>query len=62
MANYKLGLTLGERLWKNLMLNPPTDLWDLMSWVEMFARLEDYIRQAKKAKGTTAKGKAPLKK
>ncbi|GFS46134.1 hypothetical protein Acr_00g0100320 [Actinidia rufa] len=26
VASYKLGLTLGERLWKNLTLDPPTDL------------------------------------
>ena len=36
VASYKLGLTLGERLWENLMLNPPTDLQDLMSRVEIF--------------------------
>ncbi|GFS32854.1 hypothetical protein Acr_00g0025100 [Actinidia rufa] len=37
MASYKLELTPRERLWENLMLNPPTDLWNLMSWVEIFA-------------------------
>ena len=37
VARYKLGLTPKERLWKNLTLNPPTDLWDLMSQVKMFA-------------------------
>ena len=31
MASYKLELTLGKRLWKNMMLNPLTDLRDLMS-------------------------------
>ncbi|GFZ00935.1 hypothetical protein Acr_14g0005700 [Actinidia rufa] len=37
VASYKLELTPGEKLWKNLMLNPLTDLRNLMSWVEMFA-------------------------
>ena len=46
VANYKLDLTPRERLWENLKLNPPTDLQDLMSWVEKFARLEDDVRQA----------------
>ena len=26
VASYKLGLTLGKRLWENVTLNPPTDL------------------------------------
>ena len=46
VASYKLGLTLGERLWENLTLNPSTDLRNLMSRVEIFTRLEDDIRQA----------------
>ena len=62
VASYKLGLTLGERLWKNLTLNPPTDLWDLMSRVEMFTRLEDDVKQAEKAVGITTKGEGPHKK
>ncbi|GFY92892.1 haloacid dehalogenase-like hydrolase (HAD) superfamily protein [Actinidia rufa] len=41
VASYKLGLTLGERLWEDLTLRPPADLQELMSRVEMFARLED---------------------
>ena len=52
MASYKLGLTPGGKLWENLMLNPPTDLRDLMS-IEMFARLEDNVRQAERAAGAT---------
>ena len=62
VASYKLDLTLRMRLWKNLMLNPPTDLWDLMSRVEMFAQLEDDVKKAKKATGITTKGEGPHKK
>ena len=36
VASYKLKLTPRKRLYENLTLNPPTDLQDLMSWVEMF--------------------------
>ena len=43
MVNLKLGLTPGERLLKDLMLNPLADLRDLMSWVEMFAQLKDDV-------------------
>ena len=46
VVSYKFGLPFGERLYENLTLNPPIDLRDLMSWVEMFARLEDNVRQA----------------
>ncbi|GFS33142.1 hypothetical protein Acr_00g0026580 [Actinidia rufa] len=62
VASYKLGLTPGERLWENLTLNPPTNLRDLMSRIEMFAQLEDDVRQAKKAIGTTTRGEDPFKK
>ncbi|PSR88326.1 DEAD-box ATP-dependent RNA helicase [Actinidia chinensis var. chinensis] len=31
VVSYKLGLTLWERPWENLMFNPPSDLQDLMS-------------------------------
>ncbi|GFS33557.1 hypothetical protein Acr_00g0029250 [Actinidia rufa] len=61
VGSYKLGLTLRERLWENLTLNPLIDLWDLMSRVEMFARLEDNIKQAEKVMGTTTHVKANLK-
>ena len=61
VASYKDRLTPGKRLWENLMLNPPTDLQDLISWVEMLARLEDDVKQAKKAIGTTARGEGPFK-
>ncbi|XP_057473961.1 uncharacterized protein LOC130762288 [Actinidia eriantha] len=44
VASYKLGLTPRERLWENLTLNTPTDLQDLMSRVQMFARLDDDVR------------------
>ncbi|GFZ21626.1 hypothetical protein Acr_29g0007880 [Actinidia rufa] len=56
VARYKLGLAPEDRLWENLTLDPPTDLWDLMSQVEMFARLEDDVRQAEKAEGKIARG------
>ncbi|GFY96793.1 hypothetical protein Acr_11g0010990 [Actinidia rufa] len=45
VVSYKLGLTLRERLWENLTLDPPINLRDLMSRVEMFARLEDDVKQ-----------------
>ena len=54
MVSYKLRMTLGERLWEILMLNPPTDLWDLMSQVDMFSRLEDDIRKVENAMGTAS--------
>ncbi|GFZ09787.1 hypothetical protein Acr_21g0003860 [Actinidia rufa] len=51
VVSYKLGLTPGERLWENLTLNPTIDLQDFMSRVEMFSRLDNDVRQAKKATG-----------
>ena len=51
VASYKLGLTPGERLWKNLTLNPITNLWDLMSQVKIFAQLEDDIRRQSELQG-----------
>ena len=45
-----------------MTFNPPTDLWDLMSWVEMFARLEEDVKQAEKAMGMLARGEGPFKK
>ena len=62
VASYKLRLTPGERLRENLTINLLIDLRDLMSWVEMFARLEDDVRQAKKATGVTSQGAWPFKK
>ncbi|GFY88082.1 hypothetical protein Acr_06g0000220 [Actinidia rufa] len=62
VASYKLVLTHGERLWENWMLNPPTDLWDLMSQIEMFAQLEDDVKQVEKAIGVTTRGEGPFKK
>ncbi|XP_057509141.1 uncharacterized protein LOC130791829 [Actinidia eriantha] len=61
VASYKLGLSPRDRLWKNLTLNPSTNLRDLMSWVEMFARLEDDIMQAEKAKGPKIENYRALK-
>ncbi|GFZ19724.1 hypothetical protein Acr_28g0004290 [Actinidia rufa] len=52
MASYKLGLTPRDRLWENLILDPLTNLRDFMSWVEMFVRLEDDVRQAEKTEGS----------
>ena len=62
VVSYKLGPTPRERLWENLTLNPPTDLQDLISWIKMFARLEDDVMQAKKAAGITTRGEGPHKK
>ena len=62
VVSYKLGLTLGERLWKNLTLNHSTKLQDLMSQVEMFAWLEDDVKQAEKVARITTRGKGPHKK
>ena len=62
MVSYKLRLIPMERLWENLTLNPPTDLRDLMSQVEMFTRLEDDVKQTEKAAGITTKGEGPHKK
>ena len=61
VASYKFGLTPGDKLWKNLMLNPLTDLQDLMSQVEIFSRLEDNIKQVKKVAGITTRGESPHK-
>ena len=61
VASYKLGLAPGDRLWENLTLDPPTGLRDLMSRVEMFARLEDDVREAEKNKGEFSRGEASAK-
>ncbi|GFZ19655.1 hypothetical protein Acr_28g0003600 [Actinidia rufa] len=56
VASYKLGLTPGDRLWENLTLDPPTGLR-----VEMFARLEDDVRESKKAEGKLGGAEASVK-
>ena len=61
VASYKLGLPPRETLWENLMLNPLTDLRDLMSRVKMFARLVENVKQAEKAAGITTRGEAHKK-
>ncbi|GFZ09869.1 hypothetical protein Acr_21g0004680 [Actinidia rufa] len=61
VASYKLGLSPGDRLWENLTLDPPTGLWDLMSRVEMFARLEDDVRESEKTEGKLGRGEASVK-
>ena len=48
-------------IWEDLMPNPPTDLQDLMSWVEMFACLGDDVRQAKQASGSSSRGDGSFK-
>ena len=53
VASYKFRLTPGERPWEDLMISPLGDIWDLKSWVEMFARLEDDIWQVERNTGTT---------
>ncbi|GFS38479.1 hypothetical protein Acr_00g0057730 [Actinidia rufa] len=50
-----------KRLWENLTLDPPTGLRDLMSRVEMFARLEDDVRESEKTEGKLGRGEAPVK-
>ena len=52
-SQYKLGLTPRERLWVDLMLNPPVNLQDLMFRVKIFTWLEDDVRQAEQNIGTT---------
>ncbi|GFS33863.1 hypothetical protein Acr_00g0030950 [Actinidia rufa] len=61
VASYKLGLSPGDRLWENMTLDPPTGLRDLMSLVEMFARLEDDVRKSEKTKGKLGRSEAPVK-
>ncbi|GFZ14402.1 hypothetical protein Acr_24g0005920 [Actinidia rufa] len=60
VASYKLGLAPRDRLWENLT-RPPTGLRDLMSWVEMFTRLEDDVRQVEKIEGKVGRNEAPVK-
>ncbi|GFS40182.1 hypothetical protein Acr_00g0066980 [Actinidia rufa] len=61
VASYKLGLSPGDRLWENLTLDPTTGLRDLMSRVEMFARLEDDVRESEKTEGKLGRGEALVK-
>ncbi|XP_057505216.1 uncharacterized protein LOC130788530 [Actinidia eriantha] len=61
VASYKLGLASGDRLWENLTLDPPNGLRDLMSRVEIFARLKDDVRNAEKTEGKASCGEAPAK-
>ncbi|GFZ19306.1 hypothetical protein Acr_28g0000110 [Actinidia rufa] len=61
VVSYKLGLTPCEKLWDDLMLNPSTDLQDLMTRMEMYARLEDDVRQAKRASGMSFWGEGAFK-
>ncbi|XP_057489936.1 uncharacterized protein LOC130775946 [Actinidia eriantha] len=61
VASYKLGLTPGDRLWENLTLDPPIGLRDLMSRVEMFARLEDDVRESENTEGKLGRGETSVK-
>ncbi|XP_057493157.1 uncharacterized protein LOC130778645 [Actinidia eriantha] len=61
VASYKLGLTPGDRLWENLTLDPPIGLQDLMSRVEMFARLKDDVRESEKTEGKLGRGETSVK-
>ena len=38
----------------NLTLYPSDDIWDLMLWVEMYARLEDNVNKAEQASRTSS--------
>ena len=58
MVIYKLGMTPGEKLSEDLMLNLPTDLRDLMMRFEMFARLEEDVRQDERAMGSSSRGES----
>ena len=44
VVSYKLELMLKEKLWDDLMLEPLIDLYDLLSSVKKYARLEDDVR------------------
>ncbi|XP_057461870.1 uncharacterized protein LOC130752096 [Actinidia eriantha] len=61
VASYKLKLAPGDRLWENLTLDPPNGLRNLMSWVEMFARLKDDVRQAEKTESKTSRDETQAK-
>ncbi|GFY92589.1 hypothetical protein Acr_08g0009850 [Actinidia rufa] len=50
-----------KRLWENLTLDPPTGLRYLMSRVEMFAHLEDDIRESEKTEGKVGRSEALVK-
>ena len=56
VVSYKFGLIPGEKLWDDLTLKPSTDLQDLMTRIEMYARLEDDVKQAEQALGTSFRG------
>ncbi|GFY95201.1 hypothetical protein Acr_10g0005860 [Actinidia rufa] len=43
IASYNLGLTSSEKLWDDLMVNSPAKLQDLLTRVEMYARLEEDV-------------------
>ncbi|GFY91551.1 hypothetical protein Acr_07g0017470 [Actinidia rufa] len=60
-VNYKLKLTPSEKLWDDLTLYPPTDLEDHMTRVEMYAQLEDDVKQAKWAWGMSSRGEGTYK-
>ncbi|GFY90650.1 hypothetical protein Acr_07g0008470 [Actinidia rufa] len=55
-------LTLGEKFWEDLILNPPSNLWYLMSRVKIFARMEDDVWQAERATGSSLQGDGSFKK
>ncbi|XP_057506541.1 uncharacterized protein LOC130789742 [Actinidia eriantha] len=61
VTSYKLGMAPRDKLWENLTLDPLIDLRDLMSWVEMFARLEDDVRQAEKTEEKVGRSEALVK-
>ena len=44
------------------MLNPPPNLWNLVSRVKIFTQLEDGVKQAKKATRTIVRGDDLFKK
>ena len=58
MVSYKLGLTPDGKLWDDLTLKPLIELRDLMSRVEMYANLEDYVKQTERAVGMSSRGES----
>ena len=49
MVSYNLRLIPSEKIWEDMMINPSIDLGHLMTWVEMFSRLEDDVSQVERA-------------
>ena len=55
VISYKLGLTLGERFWDDLTLDPPTKLPDIMVHIERYARLENDVKLVERLEAMTSR-------